>query len=722
MDKDIVAEAKEAFKECEEAERDNRDEALDDIRFARLGEQWPSEVMEQRKRERRPCLTINKLPAFLRQVINETRQNKPSIKVHPVDSNADVKTAEIISGLIRNIEYTSNADVAYDTAADFAATMGFGYLRIGLDYACDDTFDMDLKIDRVSNPFTVYGDPYSTSADSSDWDTSFITDMLSDDRFEQRFPEAEKIDWQADGDSNADWFEDKQIRVAEYWKRTKVKKNLLKLSDGNIVYEDFFLQPDPQTGLSMAEIAQAQGVQVVGQRLTDSFEVKQYTLNAKEVLEETDWAGRYIPIVPVYGEEVNVEGKRHFLSLIRQSKDAQRMFNYWRTATTELVALAPKAPYIGEQGAFDVDNKWTTANTDTHAYLEYKKGSQMPQRQMFAGVPAGALQEALNASDDMKAIMGLYDAALGARSNETSGKAIIARQREGDVSTFHFVDNVTRAIRHTGRILIDMIPHVYSEERVVRVLGEDGTPQTVTLNKEQPQIDPKTGQPMMQQTPQGLQPIMAIYNVSAGKYDLTVTSGPSYTTRRQEAAEHMTQLIQSFPQSAAIIAPRLAKNLDWPEADEIAADFEKISPLNQPPPDPMKDPKVMVAMKTAEFKQQEAAADMQLKQQEAGLNQQNQQAELQMSREDLEIKKQNAELDAAIKIANFKIDMMSKDSTQQQNIVEDKPDSGAILAQAVTEAAKYIGDSLQAVAAQSAQPKQVTMVNSQGKQLTATVQ
>lgn len=266
------------------------------------------------------------------------------------------------------------------------------------------------------------------------------------------------------------------------------------------------------------------------------------------------------------------------------------MFNYWRSTSTEMVALAPRAPFIGPEQAFKgLEDKWSSANTANYAYLEYK-GNVAPQRQPFQGPDAGALQEALNASDDMKATMGLYDASLGAKSNETSGKAIMARQREGDVSTFHFMDNMARAIRHAGRILIDLIPHVYSKDRIVRVMGEDGQPQSVQLGKPVA-IMGKDGQPQMQPAvgPDGrpvqgadgqpqMVPLTRIYDLSAGKYDLTVTTGPSFTTRREEAATQMTEMIRAFPQAAPVIGPRLARNLDWPEADEIADDLKALAP------------------------------------------------------------------------------------------------------------------------------------------------
>src|SRR5205807_7540548 len=244
-------------------------------------------------------------------------------------------------------------------------------------------------------------------------------------------------------------------------------------------------------------------------RAARSWRVTQTILTGAEVLEENVWPGKFIPIVPVYGDEVAIEGKRHLRSLVRDAKDPQRMFNYWRTASTELVALAPKAPFIGPKGSFTTDAaKWATANVENHAFMEYDDRGTAPQRQPFAGVPAGALQEALNASDDIKAIIGLYNASLGDSGNEVSGRAILARQREGDVSTFHFIDNLSRAIEHGGRILIDLIPLVYTGNRIVRVLGPDDVAANVPLN---------------------------VCDLGRGKYDLTVETGPSCTTRRVAA-------------------------------------------------------------------------------------------------------------------------------------------------------------------------------------------
>jgi hypothetical protein len=554
-DSDDLKEGIEAFEACVDAEADNRKEALDDLRFGRLGEQWHDADMAQRQREGRPCLTISKMPAFIRQVVNDARQNKPSIKVKPVDSGADPGTAEVINGLFRNIEYISNADVAYDTAAEMAVSCGIGYIRVQIDYAHNDTFDKDIKIGRVSNPFSVYGDPDSTSADSEDWNVGFVTDLMAKSAFRRKWKGAQEVSWEDSGYTNLQqpWLDDDHILVAEWWKREESEKAILLLSNGMVVAKEDFTRAD-ETGLSIKDWADATGVTVAEERQSRGYKTTQRIMTGAEVLETSDWAGCYIPLIPVYGEEVNIEGKRFFRSLIRDAKDAQRNFNYWRTAATELVALAPKAPFIGPKGSFKTDQNWATANTQSHAYLEYDvvSGGVRPERQPFAGVPAGALQEALNASDDMKAILGMYDASLGARSNETSGRAIMARQREGDVSTFHFVDNLQRAIRHTARVVLDLIPKVYSGPRILRILGPKGEAQTVGINGQQ------------------LEGQVEAYDLAAGKYDVAVASGPMYTTRREEAVAALTELLRAFPPAAPVVGDLLVKMMDFPEADEIA--------------------------------------------------------------------------------------------------------------------------------------------------------
>jgi hypothetical protein len=642
MPDDILHEALDAFAECESREAKNRAAALEDLKFARLGEQWPDKVRKQREAEGRPCLTINRMPAFIRQVVNDSRQNKPAIKVHPVEKG-DVKTAEVINGLIRNIEVISNADVAYDTAVEHSVGTGFGYWRVNLDYACDDTFEMDIVIRAAPNQFSIYGDPYSQGADSADWMTAFVIDETPEAVFKRRYPKAKKIDFTSSAwGQAAGWCdgERKIVRVAEYWKREEVQRKLIGFirQAGTGVeygYEDELKRRFDEIG----------PFEVVNERMVKSYSVKQYRLNGVETLDETAWAGRYIPIVPVYGDEVNVEGERHFRSLIRDAKDPARMFNYWRTMATELVALAPKAPWVGEEGVFDVDDRWATANTATHATLEYKRGAQPPQRLPFAGIPAGALQEALSAADDMKSVMGLHDASLGARSNETSGRAILARQREGDVSTFHFVDNLSRAIRHTGKILIDLIPKVYNSERMIRILGEDGKPDAVKIvGGDAPSI-PEEG----------------IYNLTAGKYDLTVRTGPSFTTQREEAVAMLTELVRGSKEMGAVLGDIIVENMDIPGGDRVTKRLQALLP-----------PQV----RAAEEGQSPEAVQLQAFQQQAQQAVQQLQARVAELEGDQEIERGKLELDREkVRVEAFKAetDRMQAGADQMRALVEGVP-------------------------------------------------
>ena len=602
-DRDILKDAQESFKAAAEAESHNRSAAREDVRFARLGEQWPEKVRAERERDGRPCLTINRLPAFVRQVVNDARQNKPMISVGAVDSQADPKTAEILGGMIRHIERNSDADIAYDTAIEWAAYSGLGYWSIDADYASDDGFEQELFIRREQNPFAIYGDPDSESATSDDWQRAHKLHTLSLAEFKAKYKGEDPVSFGADEDASREDTEGKLVQLSRYWTVTREDKKLVLLSNGGAILEDEL------KGERLA-LMQAEGiVPTERSRPIQQSRVNYYICSGKAVLDKGTWAGRYIPIVPVYGDEVFVDGKRYFRSLIRDALDAQRMFNYWRTISTELVALAPRAPWIGVKGQFKTDaKKWRTAHSQNWPYIEYDPvpGEPPPQRQPFAGPPAGALQEALNASDDMKAIMGIYDASLGARSNETSGRAIMARQREGDVSTFHLMDNRNRSIRHTGRILIDLIPKIYSTERVIRVLGKDETSEQVVINQERP--DPQTGE------------IQKAFDITVGRYDVAVKAGPSFTTQREEAAAQMTELVRAFPDAAPVIGDLIAKNLDWPGADEIAQRLQMLqqnmAQANQPAPI-QQDPNKQIELQIKQLDVEIARINAQTKQIEA---------------------------------------------------------------------------------------------------------
>jgi hypothetical protein len=574
-DDDLHSEGLELYKLALERDQHNREAYEEDIKFGLLadqGYQWPDAIRKQREKDGRPCLTLNRMTSFIRQVTNDARQNKPSIKFHPVGDGSDQWTAKVLDGVARNIEVSSNADVAYDTANENAVAGNVGYFRIITDYAADDAFDQDIKIERIANSLSVVPDPYDLGADSAGWNDAWVTETYSLKAFKKKWPDADTSSFEAGGSGvEAEWLDGDDILVAEWWTRREVDATLLLLSNGEVMFEDEYLKA--------VDVLDAQGVTIVKERPTRTMKVTQHLMNGCEILETNEWAGKYIPIIPVYGSEVIIDGKRYLKSLIRDAKDAQRMFNYWRTTSTELVALAPKAPWVGAVGQFSTDPNWASANTDNHQFLEYDtvdvngQPAPPPQRQPFAGPPAGALQEALNASDDMKSIIGIYDASLGAKSNETSGRAILARQREGDVSTFNFADNTSRAIRHAGRILADLIPKVYTTARILRIIGEDGTPQNVPVNQPTQPL-PDHAKQMGEQA----EGIAHVYDLTTGKYDVTCESGPSYTTKREEAAAQMTEFMRAVPGAGQVMGDLLAKNLDWPGADEIAERLKLLLP------------------------------------------------------------------------------------------------------------------------------------------------
>lgn len=421
------------------------------------------------------------------------------------------------------------------------------------------SFDQDIVIERVADPFTIYGDPESTAVDSSDWNVAFATEQMTKATFQSRWKGADAVNWDDYRGCSAPWVDGDHVTVAEYWTRERGTRTILMLSTGEVVDEKVYLEQKP--------LYDAKGATVVGSRETGTHKVKMHLLTGAEVLETREWGGRYIPIIPVYGEEYFLNGRRHLQGIVRSAIPAQQNFNLWRSASTESVLTAPIAPWVGPKGAFNSDAaKWATANRLPHAFLEYDvvgaNGETIPppQRTVPNQIPAASIQEALNASDDIKAITGIHDASLGARSNETSGKAIMARQREGDISTFHYIDNQSRAIQHTGRVILDLIPTVYSAPRIVRVLGEDGRAEMAPIN--QPVLmTPQGPVPAPEQVPPEMEGMTHVFDLTNGKYDLTVKVGPSFTSQREETASQMIELIRVFPQAAPVIGDILAQNM-----------------------------------------------------------------------------------------------------------------------------------------------------------------
>jgi len=555
---------------------DSRDDELDDLKFAAASPdnqyQWPQDVLATRGAVQgqtinaRPCLTINKLPEHIHQVTNEQRQNRPAGKVIPVDDAADVEVAQVLDGIVRYVEYISNADVAYDTACDNQVTYGEGYARVFTEYCDDTSFDQDIKIGRIRNSFSVYMDPLIQDPCGSDAEFCFIAEDVLKTEYERDWPDATPVSTimsQGTGDESfGPWLGQDTIRIAEYFYREYERKTL-NLYAGNITaYEG-----SPQAK-AMADLA----MPVLKKRELQVCTIKWMKTNGFDVLEERDWAGKCIPVVRLVGNEFEIDGRLYISGLVRNAKDAQRMYNYWVSQEAEMLALAPKAPFIGYSGQFEgYEDKWKTANTQNWPYLEVNSEVTdgqggvlpLPQRAQPPMASSGLLQAKLGAADDIKSTTGQYNASLGQTSNERTGKAILAREHQAAVGTYHYVDNYGRFVRQITRIVVDLIPKIYDTERVARIMGEDGEPDTAKLN-------PAQNVAVNKVEATETSAAMKIYNPGVGKYDVRVITGPSYVTKRQETQEAMSQVLQGNPQLWAVAGDLFVKNMDWPGAEEMA--------------------------------------------------------------------------------------------------------------------------------------------------------
>jgi len=557
-----IQEAIDFLKLANDADTMNRQEALEDLKFGG-GDQWPVELQNSRNLESRPVITVNKVDNYCRQVSNQQRQQRPRIKVHATNTHDDMVDAQTIQGIIRHIEVNSNADYAYDNAFDYAVRMGWGFLRVRTDYISEDSFDQEIYIDPVDNPFTVYYDPNSVAPDGSDAERCLITTMVSKDQFRKMYPEADdggtSFTQRGTGDSQSEWITKEDIRLAEYYYTVKEKAKLYLLSDGTATFaddKDFFNR------------LAAYKIEVVDQRDSYKKTIKYCKMTAVEILEERDWAGKYIPIVPVYGRHIVIGDKRKKFGMIRYAKDPQRMYNFWQTSITEGVALAPKAKWLLAEGQDEGhESDWANANIKSFPLLRYKqtdidgRPAPVPTRLQPEPPQTGVMAAAAGVNDDIKSIMGIFDPAQLGQGN-ISGKALNGQQQQVDLTNFDYYDNLTRTIAHVGKICLDLIPKIYDTERVMRIIGDDGKPELLTINQRD-----SVGR--------------VLNDISVGQYDVVMETGPGYNSKRQEAVDNMLPLLSAAPELMQVAGDLVFRNMDWPGADIIADRLAAANPMAQ---------------------------------------------------------------------------------------------------------------------------------------------
>lgn len=562
-DKEIFNEVKERFAISQDAFSECRKNGIDDLNFLNI-DQWDEDVKNQREIERRPALTINHSQTFIRRIENTLKQQRPRIKCHPVGGGADVEEAKIINGLIRHIETISNASVAYDSGGSSAIKIGFGYWRIVSEYMDEKSFDQELKIKPIQNQFSVYDDPSAIMPAGEDRMWAIIESKMKRMEYKRKYPNATNRDWSASGQQD-DWETKEDIRLAEYFRICEDKDVLYRLEDGTAIYKSEY-DKIIKVGMKMP-LAMSDGEPI--SRPTTRRYVEWYRINGREVVEKRRLPGRYIPLIRVDGNVENIDGKMLRYGMVRDLKDPARMYNYWRTAETERYALAPKAPWVMAEGQADGHPEWDNANQASYSRLEYKpvygeNGELLPppQRQNPTPIEAGMAQAAAGAEHDLSAIAGYTPENPQERAAVVSGnKYLQRRQGMADLVHWHYYDNQTYSIMMTGIMLLELIPYYYDMPRMQRIVGEDGVPKMIQINEKQSGMD-EQGNPFFQ----------IKNNMTVGKYDVVMDTGPGYATKREENAENMVNLLGT-PLGEVIVktgSDVVLRNMDFNGADVLA--------------------------------------------------------------------------------------------------------------------------------------------------------
>lgn len=590
----IVAEAKERFNRCEAWEAKAQKNFIEDLKFANADPdnnwQWDEQLRTYRQDRKKPCLTINKVRQHNLQIINDAKQNKPGVNVRPVGDGATYDAAQVFEGVVRHIEYQSNAEVAYDTASTFQVEGGIGYWRVVTDYVSNTSFDQELFIRRIKRPDSVYLDPDISEVDGSDARFGFIFEDKPRDEFNKEYPDyKDDAGMSVLGQAGSDWIDEDHVRVCEYYTKEQKKDALIAfLVPPTVIVSG--LQPGQQIVMprskmppeikALYEEVKAAAPDAVTEREILTDEVMWYKIAGAKIIDRRPWLGKYIPIVRVIGEETIIEGKLDRKGHTRAMKDAQRMYNYWTSEATAQVALQTKTPWVAPAEAIEnLEEYWGRANIDEVSVLPYNqftedgKPLQAPVRTQPAILASAYVQGMQITQNEMMMASGQYQSQFGQNENATSGKAINERQRQGDNATYHFIDNLAIGIRFTGKILIDAIPKYYDTPRIIRILAKDGTESHV-------QLDPQAQAAYAEGQQQEAQQVQAIFNPNVGRYEVESDVGPAYATRRQEAFNAMTQIAAQNKDFMQIGGDLMWKAADFPMADELSERWAKTIPAN----------------------------------------------------------------------------------------------------------------------------------------------
>ena len=583
-----------------EADRHNREAAIEDLEFLN-GDQWDEKELQRRKRKGRPALQVNLLPKFVDQVVGDMLHTTPSIKIQVADAKSDPNIARIRQGIINDIEYRSNAKGIYGYASKQMVSCGYGAWRVLTRYCDDNPFQQEIYLEGIRNPFLVFMDPTAKDQNYADAKWGFLLEKIPVDEFKERYPKAQPITniTTTTGMGQEHWYDGETVTVAEYFERTTKPEVLVQLEDGRVMEEEDFAELYQKWQESTDKLIQSTVMgtpnqppaqpepKIANTRIAEEIEIRQWVINGQEVLsggvEGNEVPGKYINIVLLKGKELNIEGKNHVYSLIRNAKDSQKMVNYWNTAAAEAIALAPKTPWLATPKQVEgFENDYAAANVENFPVLMYNPDPEAqgpPQRVPTPNPPTAIFEQIRRGEDNIKSIIGMFNADLGAPGSEQTGAAIIARQKPSDIGTFEFSENLARAIQFTGKIINEMIPEVYDSVRDVRIRNIDESETFMPINttvgsamdavKANPQQYGVDLEKLTQQAEE-VGEDAEFNDITNGKYDVVVSVGPSYATQRQESTAHLLQLVQAMPQQMAVAADLLVENMDFAGAEELA--------------------------------------------------------------------------------------------------------------------------------------------------------
>jgi hypothetical protein len=591
IDAKIVDEAKDRFERCNKWEGVARQRFIEDYKFANGDSdnqyQWPNEIRRERDIDERPCLTVNKTRQHNLQIINDAKQNKPSIKVRATGAGASVASAKVLNAIMRHIEYKSQAQVAYDTATMFQVEAGIGYLRLVTDWESEGSFDQVPYIRRVLDPMTIYMDPEAKLADKSDAKFAFVFEDMDSDEFDKTYPQYKNLASAQALDEGWSWKLENKVRFAEYFRVVEEADKLYEVPrpqqqqpgqpPGPPPDPAHFFESELRDAPELLE--RLQKMPGVRARETKRSRVEWFLLVGSKIAEREVWPGKYIPIIPVIGEETIIEGQLDRKGHTRALRDAQRIYNYMTSIAVEYSGVQTKIPWITPIEAVEGhETFWKDANRTNLAYLPYNAlddaGEKIPAPQRVeppVAMPA-AVQGMQIASNEMMMVSGQYEASMGEPSNERSGKAINERERQGDTATYHYIDNLAVAIRGVGMQLLDLIPKLYTSRRVISILAEDGTSLEV-------QIDPQAAQAAQLEMAEDVEATMRVlFNPNVGKYDVQADIGPTWGTKRQETFNALSLILTQAPQLTGIIGDLLLKVSDFDLAEEASERLRRMVP------------------------------------------------------------------------------------------------------------------------------------------------